>query len=237
MNRAAATIFSDRPSVEGLSTIPVTLSQKLQDSGSDNTPLSYRVPGSIPPPLHQQGRSRARTQLESVKNGDEVSLANTDLSSASKKRNRTRTVQSSRLSSICDTDSTHLLKTLLADLTQPHTASIIAPSAQHRQESTTPSSDFYPTHPLEPYLLTTESTLCLGNTFVNERRPKDESLGDGEDQPVAYGQLANSKQSHSLDVLPWIKEVDTVNDLESRIQELEQDCKVRYCITTDRISS
>ncbi|KFH68901.1 hypothetical protein MVEG_05705 [Podila verticillata NRRL 6337] len=167
MNCAAATIFSDRASVEGLSTIPVTLSQKLQASGSDNIPFSYRVPGSAPPPSFQR------------------------------------------------------------DLTQPRTASIIAPSAQYRRESTTPSSDFSTTHPLESYLLTTESTRCLGDSFVNERGPTDESFGDGEDQPVAYGQLANSEQSHALDVLPWLKEaIDTVNDLESRIQELEQDCKL-----------
>lgn len=215
--------------------IPVTLSQKLQVSGSDNTPFSYRAPGSIPPPSYQRGRSRARTHLESVKNGDELSFANTCLSKVSKKHNRARTMQSSCLSSLCDTDSAHLLKTLLADLTQPRTASIIAPSAQHRRESTTPSSDFT-THPLESYLLTTEPTRCLGNSFVNERGPTDESFSDGEDQPVAYGQLANSEQTHALDVLPWLKEaIDTVNDLESRIQELEQDCKVSYCIATDRI--
>lgn len=237
MNRAAATIFSDRTSVEELSTIPATLSQKLQAAGSDNIPFSYRVPGSISPPSFQRGRSRARTHLESVENGDELSFANTSLSNVSKKHNRTRTMQSSRLSSLCDKESAHLLKTLLADLTQPRTASIIVPSAQYRRESTTPSSGFSTTHSLESYLPTTESTQCLGNSFVNERGPTDESFGDGEDQPVAYGQLANSEQSHALDVLPWLKEaIDTVNVLEYRIQELEQDCKVSYCIASDRIS-
>ncbi|KAG0026170.1 RAB3A interacting protein [Podila clonocystis] len=227
MNRAATTIFSDEiTNAEILSTTPASLSQKIHTCGGESASVSYRVSDSIPLPSYQRGRSGHR---ESFKRGDEFSFANTSLLSASKKQNRTRTVQSSRLSSLCDTESAHLLKSLLADLTQLPNASNGEPFSQHRRESAALSDSSESYSPLAA-----ESMHYLGESYnppAQERRPTNEPFGDDErDQspaPVAYRHSGNNEPSHVLEVLPWLIEaIDTVNDLESRIHELEQDCKL-----------
>lgn len=232
MNRAAITTFSDEFSnAERLSTTPASLSQKIRACGGENASISYCVPDSIPLPSYQRGRSRARNHRESVKKGDGFSFTNTRLSSASKKRNRTRTVQSSRLSSLCDTENAYLLKSLIEDLTQHSDASIGTPFPLRRRESTA----------LSDSPLTAESTHCLGKThnpLAQERRPTNEPLGNNEKgqppAPISYRQSGNSV----VEVLPWLIEaIDTVNDLESRFQELERDCKVSYCVAIVEMSS
>lgn len=160
MNRAATTIFSDEFSnVERASKTPASLSRKIHACGGDNFSISFHVLHSTPLPSYQRGRSRARTYRESVKNRDELAVVNTSLSSALKKRNRTRTVQPSRLSSLCDTEGAHLLKSLLVDLTQPWNSSIGEPFSQRCRESIALSDSSESSS-----LLTAELTKHLGET-------------------------------------------------------------------------
>ncbi|KAF9428977.1 hypothetical protein BGZ94_000261 [Podila epigama] len=229
MNRAAAIpIDSTYPKSLDTCTSQIPHPRKrIATIDSDHNSLTTHAPSDSPQPAYQRGRPRSQTQLEKPYPESTALCHGSPLGKTSKSHHRrSRTFHLTQMSG-STLGAAHLLQSMLSDLSQHRIPqcnasfknrsdfSTKAPSGLHQELYT-----FISPNPGENGQCAPVFQQQLDELVQEEDMFLEDSERDVCDRTVLCD------QSHLSDVMPWLSEaIETVNALESRIKELEQDCK------------